>query len=82
MFTPTRARLTTNTKQARLDTADFATRTWRWHTNTTASAQCLICGRWIPATRRVVAGELEPWATALAGDMALHLDGDCPGVTP
>uniref|UniRef100_UPI003F49618C hypothetical protein n=1 Tax=Pseudonocardia sp. CA-138482 TaxID=3240023 RepID=UPI003F49618C len=75
-------RLSADTKTACLRTAEFAVRTWRWHSELHGSARCTICGAEVHTVRRLVAGELERWATALTGAMFEHLDVEHAPVTP
>jgi hypothetical protein len=70
-------RLSSDTKASRLATAEFATRTWRSHSEIEGSARCTLCGRWIHAVRRLVEYELESWGNALVGAMVEHLQDEC-----
>jgi hypothetical protein len=68
--------LRTDTKQHRLDTAEFSTRTWRWLSDLEGSARCVLCGSWISTTRIFVGGRSESWFDALVGAMLTHFELD------
>lgn len=76
-MTTTTTQLRTDTKQHRIDTAEFSTRVWLWRSDTEASAQCALCGRWIPTLRlQQFGGEAEHWDDALTGAMLAHFELD------
>jgi hypothetical protein len=70
-------RLNADAKANCLVTAEFATRTWRRHSNTEGSARCTLCGQRIYTVRRRIESELESWGNALVGAMVAHLEDDC-----
>jgi hypothetical protein len=72
----TTIRLRTDTKQHRIDTAEFSTQVWRWRSELEASAQCALCGQWVLTHRLQHGGEPMRWAEALTGTMLTHFELD------
>jgi hypothetical protein len=70
----TSLRLATDTKAARMATAEFSARTWRSHSDVRGSARCAVCGSWVETVRRIVGDQLESWSDALVGALFEHIE--------
>lgn len=70
----TTIRLRTDTKQDRIDTADFSAQVWRWRSDTEVSARCALCGKWVDALQLFIGGKLESVDSALTGALLDHFD--------
>lgn len=70
----TSVRLSCDTKANRMALAEFSSKTWKSHSDVKGSARCFVCGTWVKTVRRLVAGELESWGTALVGALFEHIE--------